>query len=403
MKSSVPVSTSGDAGAHRPLGGTASVALLAALVVAFFAASSAPTPLYGVYRDSWGFSPAWLTVVFGVYALSLLSALLVTGALSEHLGRRPVIVAAVALEAVAMAVFASAGSVWMLLCARVIQGVATGVASSALGAALIDHAPRRGAWINSVAPGLGMGAGALGSGALVQFAPAPMRLVFLLLLAVFAVLGFCALRLRETASLRPGALASLLPRVRVPPHARRALWLAAPVEIAVWALGGLYLSLGPSLARLVTGSQTPLIGGLLVATLTVCGTIATLVLGGQAAAATMRIGAVALAAGTALTLGGLHAASTALFFVGTAVAGVGFGAGFLGALRTVLAPAAPHERAGLVAAFYVMSYLANSLPAMAAGVAVGHVGLVAAADGYAAVVIALALAALALGLRRPRP
>ncbi|KAF1045721.1 MFS transporter [Xylophilus sp.] len=386
--------------ARHTFGPAASAALASLLLAFFFAASSAPTPLYALYREAWGFSPARLTVVFAVYAFALLAALLVTGALSEHAGRRPVIVGAVALEALSMAVFAVAPSVDALMVARVIQGFATGVAASALSATVIDHAPGRGAWLNSMVPGLGLGAGALGASLLVQFAPAPTRLVYWLLLAVFAVLGLAVLRLRETASLRPGGWASLRPRVQLPPQVRGAFWSVAPVEVAVWALGALYLSLGPSLVRSVSGSLSPVEGGLLVAALTFSGVLATLALGRQATAVLVRYGATALALGTAISLAGLHAGSVAVFFAGVVVAGTGFGAGFLGALRTVLAPAAAHERAGVLAAFYILSYLANSLPAIGAGVAAGRFGLTATANGYGAILIVLCAASLWLSARR---
>src|SRR5690606_833536 len=102
------------------------------ILLAFLAASSAPTPLYSVYRDAWGFSAITLTVIFGVYAIALLLALLVLGSLSDHIGRRPVIIGALLIEAVAMVAFMAATSVPLLILARLIQGVATGAATSVL-------------------------------------------------------------------------------------------------------------------------------------------------------------------------------------------------------------------------------------------------------------------------------
>lgn len=83
--------------------------LQASIVVAFLAASSAPTPLYAVYQGEWGFSPITTTVVFGIYALAVLAALLTVGSLSDHIGRRPVLLTAIALQAVAMVVLSTAG------------------------------------------------------------------------------------------------------------------------------------------------------------------------------------------------------------------------------------------------------------------------------------------------------
>ncbi|XAH23902.1 MFS transporter [Xylophilus sp. GW821-FHT01B05] len=376
------------------------LALYALMLATFMAASSAPTPLYHLYQEAWGFSAGTLTLVFGVYAFSLLLALLTTGSLSDHVGRRPVVLGALALEVVAMLVFAEADGVATLILARLLQGFATGVAASVLAAAVLDVDRARGALLNSLAPVQGMAVGALGSSLLVQYAPAPMRLVYGVLLLLFVLQAIAAARLPETVSRRPGALAALWPRIRVPAAARQALLRVAPIDIAVWALGGFYLSLGPTLARAVTGSDAVTTGGWVVFALTTSGALAVWLLRAWAAPALLRLGALALAAGLLITLAGVHGGGAVLFFLGTAVAGVGFGTGFQGALRAVLPLAAPHERGGLMAAFYVLSYLAFSLPAILAGVLVHAVGLSVTTDGYACVLVLLALATLVAAPRR---
>jgi MFS family permease len=78
----------------------------------------------------------------------------------------------------------------------------------------------------------------------------------------------------------------------------------------------------------------------------------------------MILGSLALAVGGAVTLVALTLSSPVVFFVGAAVAGVGFGGGFQGALRTVLPLAAPHQRAGVLSIIYVVSYLGLGVPAV---------------------------------------
>lgn len=400
---SMPTATpAAGARSTRAMGPTGSVVLLASILIAFMAASSAPTPLYSIYREAWGFSPITLTVVFGIYAFSLLFSLLTVGALSDYVGRRPVVLAAVVLQAVAMLLFILANDVPMLIAARVVQGLATGAAMSALGAALLDVNRTWGALINSVMPIVGMAIGALGSSVLVQFAPAPLHLVYVVLLVVLLVQGVITFFLPETVRPQPGALASLRPKVRVPAQARRALMMVAPVDVAVWALGGFFLSLGPTLARVVTGEQAPVVGGLLVFTLTICGAASVMAFRNTEARRTMNIGAAALIVGISTVLVGVHTHASLWFFAGTMIAGVGFGAAFLGAVRTVMPMALPHERAGLMAAFYVLSYFAMSLPAMVAGALVGQIGLIPTTDIYGAAVILLATAAL-IGSMTLRP
>jgi len=169
--------------------------LLGMVLLTFLAASSAPTPLYASYQQAWGFSTFWLTLVFAVYALALLAALLVGGRLSDHLGRRPVILGALVLEILAMLLFHQAEGLADLVLARTLQGLATGIATSALGAALLDVDAERGPWLNSLTPLLGMAVGALGCGLLVEFAPAPLQLVYRLFLLLFVLQGLLLLRL----------------------------------------------------------------------------------------------------------------------------------------------------------------------------------------------------------------
>lgn len=377
------------------LGAGAAVVLLATTLTTFMAAASAPTPLYAVYQGHWGFSSSVLTAVYAVYAVSLLVALLTVGSLSDHIGRRPVILGAVALETVAMVIFAFADGVPALVVARVVQGFATGAATGALGAGLLDADRTRGPLINSATPALGLAAGSLGSSLLVQYLPAPTRTVFVVLIVAFVLQGVAILLLPESVSRRAGALASLRPHVSVPAGARRVLLLVTPITVAGWALGGFYLSLGPSLAREVTGSGSVVVGGLLVFALTISGTVAILALRSFPAPRAMRVASVLLALGVVVTLLGVNAGSGALFFAGTAVAGLGFGAGFQGAARTLLPAAAPHERAGLMAAFYVVSYVAMSIPATAAGIVAGRLPLAELTTYYGIVLVLLALSALA--------
>jgi len=373
---------------------------LAITLLSFLAASTAPTPLYHLYQEHLQFSAATLTLIFGVYAISLLAALLTVGSLSDYLGRKPVIFTAVALNMLAMLLFINADSVAWLISARVLQGFATGMATAALGAALLDTDRQQGPLINSVAPLLGMAAGAMGCGLLAEFAPLPLQLTFWVLLAMFGLQALYVWRLPESVSAQRGALASLRPTLHVPIQARRALWLVLPINTAAWALGGFYASLAPSLVRTATGSTSNLIGGATVAVLTVTGALMIYTLRSRPADKVLRVGASILPVGVALILLAVHSASLPLFFIGTLVAGCGFGASFLGALRSVVPLALPHERAGLMSAFYVLSYLAFCLPSLLAGNLTRAFGLVTTTDGYGAVLIILAVSALPALMRQ---
>ncbi|WP_285353925.1 MFS transporter [Pseudomonas sp. ME-P-057] len=368
---------------------------LAFVLLCFFAASSAPTPLYHLYQQAWEFSSALLTIIFAVYALSLLATLLVFGSLSDYLGRRPVIFLGLLLEIVSMLVFITATDVSGLILARVLQGVATGIASSALGAAMLDSDARQGPLLNSITPMFGMALGALGTSALVAYAPLPMALAYGLLLTAFVGQALYLLRVAETVTPQPGVLKTLRPRLAVPAQARSMLLLVLPADIAAWALGGFFLSLAPSLLAAATGSTSVLNGGFAVAALTISGALSIHSLRLRAPRLALLVGCSFLAIGVSVILAAVNLGWLWLFFTGAVVAGVGFGASFLGALRLLLPLAHAHERGALMAAFLALSYLAFCVPALIAGVSIKAAGLVTTTNVYGGMVVLLALSALA--------
>jgi predicted MFS family arabinose efflux permease len=365
--------------------------LLASITVSFLAGSSAPTPLYPIYQRMWGFSPVMLTIVFGIYALAVLAALLIAGRLSDHLGRRPVLIAAVVSQAFVMLLFATATSVGGLLLARIIQGVTTGAAIGAVGAAMIDLDKGRGTVANAVAPPFGTALGALLGGAFVQYLPGPTHLVYAVLAAVFIAQGLGLKFMKESVSTLPGVLASLKPRLNLPRATREPLLLAVPILLAVWALAGFYGSLGPTLIRGMLNSGSPVFGGLALFVLAASAGISVLLLHERTPRQMMTVGAGSLLAGVALTVFALSHGAVVMFFLGTAVAGVGFGAGFQGAVRTIIPAAAAHERAGTLSVIFIICYLAMGVPAVAAGALLArHVNIITTAEYFCAVVMALA-------------
>lgn len=380
---------------------------VAAVLGLFLTAASAPSPLYATYAARWHFGSATITVIFAVYAIALLAVLLTAGSLSDSIGRRPVILTALLIQSASMLLFMLANGVSWLYLARTLQGAATGLVTAAVAAALIDLQPAGrpglGPLVNAITPTVGLAAGALAAGGLVQYGPAPLRLIYALLLAGFVLLAGATALLPAAGAGR--APVSLRPRVHIEPAIRPAFWAVLPCLVATWALGGLYLSLGPSLVLDLSGSGNRLLGGSIVFALCAAGAVASFCLRAWPAARAMHSGCLLLLAGLAVTITAVAAASSILLFIGTLIAGAGFGSAFLGAFRSLAGGASPGGRASLIAAIYVAAYLAFSLPAIAAGVLATHVGLRPTTIGYAAVAAALALASLAAtrrGIAAPR-
>jgi predicted MFS family arabinose efflux permease len=388
--------TANHAAPARTLSPRASFFLVASITVSFLAGSLAPTPLYPVYQAEWGFSALTTTEIFGIYALALLGSLLVAGRLSDHVGRRPVLIVATLVQAVVMLMFATANGVAALMLGRVVQGLATGAALGAVGAGMLDLDKARGPIANAVTPPLGTGAGGLLAGLLVHYLPAPTLLVYFVLATVFVLQALGVIFMAETVTRRAGAVASLKPRFGLPAAARAPMLIAAPVLIAAWSLAGFYASLIPALTRSVFGFDPSLASGIAAFAFAGSGAATVLALGSRAPRTVMAYGAFALIAGTAAAMGALGAQSATGFFLATAVAGSGFGAGFQGAVRTVLPTAKAHERAGVLSVVFVVSYLAMGVPAIIAGFLVSRgAQLLATAQEFGAVVAILSALALA--------
>jgi len=389
-------------GGHR-LSGRPAVFVLASLVVALLASSAAPTPLYAIYQARWHFTPITTTIVFGVYALAVLASLLTLGKLSDHVGRRPVLLTAIAVHAGSLVIFATASGVPELLAARVVQGLSTGAALGAIGAAMLDMDRELGTFANAVAPGMGSASGAILSALAVRFLPDPTHLIYLALIGVLALQAIAIVAMRETVTRTPDALASLRPEITLPRAVRGPVLTAVPVLFAVWALAGLYGALGPALVHALTGSRDPVLGSLSLFVLAASAVVATVLLRRAAARAVMLVGILALIVGVAVTVLAVSLGSVAIFFAGSVIAGAGFGSGFQGGIRTVVPLAAPHERAGLVSLLFVVSYLGLGVPAVLAGFGVVHGGgLIVTTRYYGAALIVLAVVAL-FGLLKTRP
>lgn len=382
-------------------------AVAAAIATVMFAAA-APSPLYPVYQRLWGFSSAMLTVVFAVYVAGLLASLLTVGALSDHVGRRPMMAASLLTLGAAMIAFAVAGNVGALLAARVLQGLATGAAMGTLSATLVDLQPSRraGSLVMSAAPITGLGLGVVVSAVLVQYAPSPRRLVYLFVAAVLALLVVTILTMvpetspRTWFTSRAHVARVLTPRVSVPGEVRSAFTAGIPALIAVWALGGLNLSLGSTIVARQLGIANQAADGALLSGFFLAAAAAAPLASAPRRAIRLPVSYSLLGIGLVLQLTGSLTGSVAAYTIGLLAAGAGFSTAYAGVIASLThAPAA--QRSGLFAAMYVVCYLAFSVPALVGGITTDAWGLRNTTTGYTVFVILMV--GLAAARLRPRP
>lgn len=396
--------------ARRPLPRPAAYLLAAAAIGLALFASGTPSPLYGTYAQLWGFSSLVLTLVYATYAFGVLTTLVLAGRLSDEVGRRPVLMIAMATLAVVTVPFMLADSVVWLFVARGIQGLATGLALSAASAALLDlHKDRDAVAVgltNGVASTIGLGGGVIVSAAIVQYLPAPRVLPYVLLLVLFVASLVAAWRLREPVDVAPGARFRLTPqRPYMPPVARRPFLLAGLAVLSSWSIGGLFLSLGPELAAIVYHSENHmLVSALPFFLLAGAATVSQLLFGRAAPWLGAVSGSLALALGMGLIVAASAADSAVLFTIGATVAGAGFGVAFLGGLRSLSTAIPPEHRAATMSAFYLVAYGSLSVPAVLAGVVVEPLGAQETFEIFGSAIIGVALLVAREAWRtRPRP
>ena len=374
--------------------------------ISLYLAAGAPTPLLAFYQERWGFPAAVLTLAFAVYAIGFLAAMLTVGSLSDHVGRRPVLIGALLVQLVATLMFLIAPDIGWVIAARVVQGLATGAATSAFTAALAELAPpnrkKLGSLLGSVGMTAGLAVGALLAGFAIQLTPAANTIIFAVL-TIVTILGIVVVALSpESVTRNPGAIRSLIPRVSVPPAARKEFAAAAPVIAAIWMLAGLSLGLAPTIVRNVFHLNSGLVNGLSGFIAPATAAVVAVAFGRLSPRRGMTLGIYASIAGTIGVLTGVLAGSLALMIAGLVITGIGFGAGFSGSLRLIMPLAGPQQRAGIVAAIYVVAYIAFGLPVIIAGQLAGPLGLTPTVVGYGGATVVLALISLVAQFRISR-
>lgn len=390
-----------------PAGGTASrwgFPFFVTAATVLLMAASAPSPFYPVLQERLDIPPVGITLVFAVYAVALLAALLTVGSLSDHVGRRPIVTIGFITQAASMLLLWGADSGFGLFAARAVQGLASGILLSALAAGVTDFAPRRRPWLaslfNAAAPMAGLALGMVFAGTALLLSRDAMGIVFGSLAAAYAAMAAGVWLLPETSSRAEGWLKALRPHVAVPRPARRAFTVNVPIIVAGWATGGLFFSLGPDIVNSQLHVSSHFADAVLLAVMPTMGAVAVFFFHGKPARVVGSFAAITLTVGTALSLVALNEAWIAAYVVAGLITGAGFGTGFMAVIGAVAPLVAPHQRAELFAALYTVSYLAFALPTVIAGALVSAISLPATALVYGIFVIAFAVLALVAGLTR---
>ncbi|NVB37655.1 MFS transporter [Pseudenhygromyxa sp. WMMC2535] len=367
-------------------------------LVLVFAVAGTPIPLFNVYRVDNGVTNAELGVVSVAYFIAAAVALLVLGRLSNHLGRKPVALAALACAGLSCVLMIAMRGPGLLLVGRLLQGLGCGLASSALGAYVVDNAPERPRWLPALVTGsspmVGIAFGAMSCGALVDYGPAPRVLIYALMGALVLTCVVLIARSPETMARRPGALASLRPAVQWPEGSGRALIAVGAVFVGTWAMGGFFQAFGPSIVVERLGSDSALVAAAVFASVMVLNPIGGPMLRRLSPAWAVRVGMTIFVFALIFVIVSLREGALAPLIAASLCVGLAQGASSTGGLRALLPTAAPSERAGLLAAVYLIAYGGTAIPGLLAAQLVRTQGLFTIALGYASIGMVATLVAL---------
>jgi MFS family permease len=348
-----------------------------------------PTPLYPLYNRAFGLAPALTPVIFATYALGVVATLLFLGYLSDEIGRRPMMLAAVCLSTASAVTFLLAKGLTALLIGRVLSGLSAGIASGTATAWLVDLAGRRGkqrATLLAVAANIGgLAFGPLVAGLLAGLAPSPLRLPFVVNLALLAPALLGVLAAPETVSVPGGRIRLRVQSMRVPPVVSDIFPPAATVGVCAFAVAGVFSAVAPEFLGNQLGDKSAVHAGLLVFLFFAMATAGQLIVNRIPKRRGLEVGCLVLLVGLGLLASALAARSPVLLFVSAAVSGLGEGlpVGFgLGAINEKVGD----KRGETDSAYFVLLYCGVALPVVGVGFVAVATGMVIAGLLFCAIV-----------------
>ncbi|HEX3239706.1 MAG TPA: MFS transporter [Solirubrobacterales bacterium] len=359
-----------------------------------------PTPLYVFYQAEFGFSTLMITVIFATYAVGVIAALLLFGRLSDEVGRRRVLLAGLALSALSAVAFLLAQGLAPLLVGRLLSGLSAGIFTGTATATLVDLAdPKdrtRATLVATIANMGGLGCGPLLAGAIAEWTSSPLHLPFWVDLALLvpAVVGVWLI----TEPTPPKPHPQLRPQgLRVPAEIRAVFLRASMAAFAGFAVLGLFTAVGPAFAGQVLGVTNHAAIGLIVFSVFAASALGQLALGSLVPAGrALPFGCSALVVGMVALGAGLADASLPLLLLGGMVAGFGQGLSFRAGLGAVNAAAPEAQRGEVASSFFVVAYVAISIPVVGEGLLAQAIGLRDAGLVFVAAVAAISALVLVL-------
>lgn len=397
--------TSVPSGARSEFGRAATIVAVACLIGALFAGSTVATPLYIIYKQQLGFSEITLTLIYAVYVVGNLTALMIFGRVSDQVGRRRTAVIAIGIAIVGALVFLFAHRVASLYVARVLSGLAIGIGAgtgTAWLAELIAEQDRsRATVIATIANFIGLGLGALISGLLAEYVALPLRTPFIVYLAALIVVAAFLAFARETVN-RPLAAftqLSVRPRAGVPSSIRPRFVAPAVTGFGAMALVAFFAALAPSVLAGELHVTSHAVAGAIFLELAAAVALVIALTRSLSSRAAMLWSLGLMVPSLALLVTAQLAGSLAVMIASTAICGVAAGLGYRGSLQVVNQIAPDDRRAEVVSAYFICCFLGNALPVIGIGVLSTLISSTVASLVFAMTIAVFAVVALMFGLK----
>ena len=379
--------------------------LVAAAFLVTMIGTTMPTPLYPLYERELGFGGLMVTVVFATYAVGVLAALLLVGRLSDQVGRKAVLLPGIGVAAASSLVFLIPDSLPALFAGRLLSGVSAGVFTGVATATIVDLAPPNGraraGLVAAMVNMLGLGLGPVLSGALADLAPYPLVLPYLVHIALLAVAAAGLAVVPEPVPRRPGPVRWQVQRIGVPDEVRPTFVRAAVGGFAGFAVLGFFTAVSPLFLGQVLHETRHIVPGLVVFAVLGSSTAGQLLSARLSERTSLLGGCLALAAGVVVVAVGVATALLPVLVAGAVIAGFGQGASFRAGLQAVTGAAPADRRSEVSSSYFLVLYVAISIPVIGVGAGAQVFGLVPTAVVFAGIVALLAVGAFVSLLRRP--
>ena len=355
-----------------------------------YMASSAPVPLFAIYRKTLGLTHSDLSLAAVAYFAGAVLALLMFARISDYFGRRIVIFANLLLTMLGCLIFLDLAGSPMLLAGRFIQGFACGLASSAV-AYVVDNAPKTPAWLGAVVTGatpmLGLAGGSLASGALRQYGSGSLSVIFVMVMAMLMVCSIMLAFSPETVLRSQGGFRSLKPQIRIPLSIRPFLPAACATFVGTWSIGGFYLPFSASMAAEQLHTDNTFVAAAVFACMMTPYLIGGSLAGRMKPVGAQRMGMVVFTLCMAGVIASLKSSSVSFFLLATVGAGIAWGIAFTGSMRTILGNISKEDRAGVLSTVFLISYSGAAIPNMIVGQLPGTTDIFSVAIGYGILVL----------------